>query len=138
MQHLNDVRYFWDAIENFSFDYDFYTYSGRTVDDRGHIKKSFTHSTIRGSLQSSNGYSKTRDKSGATVEGSFNFYCKSIYKFNIDDFIRTQEGQWLICVAVTEPYGEWGVRAGTFVMTDLYHQKELSDYLDTLNGVNEI
>lgn len=138
MEHLNDVRYFWDAIENFSFDYDFYTFSGRSVDEKGKVIKTFTHSTIRGSLQSYGGYAKSKDKSGATTSGTFKFFCKSIYKFNIDDFIRTQDGQWLICVAIDEPYSEWGVRAGSFQMTDLYHHKDLADYIKTLSGEYEI
>lgn len=138
MQHLNDVRYFWDAIENFSFDYDFYTFSGKSVNDKGKVIKTFTHSTIRGSLQSAGGYKKSKDKSGATVAATFKFYCKSIYKFNIDDFICTQDGQWLICTEVPEPYSEWGVRAGVFEMTDLYHHKDLADYIKTLNGENQI
>lgn len=138
MQHLNDVKYFWDAIEHFSFAHDFYTFSGRTVDERGRVKKSYTHSKIVGSLQSYGGYKKNTDKSGNTVGATFRFFCKSIYKFNVDDFIKTQEGTWLICTEVTEPYSEWGVRAGTFVMTDLYAHKELQDYVNTLEGRTEI
>lgn len=138
MDHNIDVKYFWDAIEAFSFNYEFYTYSGRTVDNLGHVIKTFEKSTIRGSLQSDHGYKKTRDKAGSTAEGTFNFYCESIYRFNIDDFIKTPQGQWLICTSVTEPYDEYGVRAGVFVMTDLYHHKQLADYLNTLAGKNKI
>lgn len=134
MQHLNDTKFFWDAIEAFSFDYDFYTNSGRKVDSLGHIRKMYTKKTIRGSLQSSQGYKKSKSVEGATVSATFNFYCKSLYKFDVDDFIKTPQGQWLICVAVTEPYDEYGVRAGTFEMTDLYHHKELLDYINYSEG----
>ena len=138
MNHEIDVKYFWDAIDAFSFDYDFYTYSGRTVDELGHVKKTYEKAVINGSLQANDGYKKSKNKAGSTVTASFNFYCKSLYKFSVDDFIKTEEGQWLICTGVTEPYNEYGVRAGTFEMTDLYHHKELSDYLDTLSGKNKI
>ena len=138
INHNIDVKYFWDAIEYFSFEYEFYTYSGRKVDALGHVKKTYTKSTIIGSLQSAGGFHKNKNKDGSTVSASFNFYCKSIYRFSVDDFIKTPQGQWLICVGVSEPYDEYGVRAGQFEMTDLYHHKELSDYLDTLEGKNEI
>jgi hypothetical protein len=133
-QHSIDTKYFWDAIEYFSFDYEFYTMTGVSVDKLGHVKKAFTKSTIRGSLQSAGGFKKAKDKSGSTVSASFNFYCKSIYRVNVDDFIKTADGQWLICTGVEEPYDEYGVRACSFEMTDLYNHKDLQDYLAYLSG----
>lgn len=139
IRHTNDVQYFWDAIEQFSFDYEFYTLSGVTkVDELGNRVLQYTKSTIRGSLQASGGYSKAKDKSGATTSATFKFYCESKYQFHIDDFIKTDGGEWLICTGVDEPYSEWGVRSGTFAMTDLSHHKELAAYVKYLNGEESV
>lgn len=132
--HVIPTTYFWDAIEAFSFNYVFYTYTKREVNALGKVIKKYDKSTIRGSLQAESGFTKQRDKSGSTVSATFKFYCKSIYRVNVDDFIQMPNGQFLICTGVTEPYDEYGVRAASFSMTDLSNHKDLQEYIDFLEG----
>lgn len=133
--HQIPVTWFWDAIDEFELqDYDIYTVTGQTVDDRHMAIKDYTKSVIRGSLQSQSGYRKTKSKEGSTISATFRFYCKSLYHINTDDFIMLKDGTLLICTAVDEPYDEWGVRSATLEMTQLYMHRDLQQYLKRVSG----
>ena len=84
--HLIDPSYFYDAIEEFAFDYDIYVKTGEVQDEYFRAKMTFEKKTIRGSLQTQ-GLSLNQTKTGNTQTNEYNFYCKSLYRINIGDFI---------------------------------------------------
>ena len=137
--HQIPVTYFWDAIDEFELkDYDIYVVVGQTMNDRHMTEKTYQKSVIRGSLQTSGGYRKSKNKQGSTTAATFRFYCKSLYQINLDDFIMLEDGTLLICTAVDEPYNEWGVRAATLEMTQLYMHRDLEKYIKTLSGEDPV
>lgn len=129
--HLIDPTYFYEAIEEFAFDYDMYVADKKSVDERGRIVRTFLKTTIRGSLQSQ-GTSINRSKEGNTESMSYNFYCKSLYRININDFIY-YKGRWLICNSVQD-YDEWGVREATLNMVNLNNYKDFKEWLNYIEG----
>lgn len=137
--HQIPVTYFWDAIDEFELqDYDIYVVVGQTQNDRHMTEKQYEKSVIRGSLQSQQGFKKSKDKAGSTVSATFRFFCKSKYQINLDDIIMLSDGTLLICTSIDEPYDEWGVRAATLEMTQLYMQRDLQKYLKTLSGEDPV
>ena len=86
INHVIDPTYFYDAIEEFAFNYTIYVETGKVVNDYGRYTITYTTNTIRGSLQSQ-GTSLNQSKNGNTVESKYNFYCKSLYRINIGDII---------------------------------------------------
>lgn len=129
--HLVDPTYFFDAIEEFAFDYDMYVEKGKEVDERGRIKKSFMKTTIRGSLQSQ-GTTINRSKQGNYEEMQYNFYCKSLYRINIGDFIF-YKNRWLIVNSVQD-YDEWGCRSASLSMVNLNNYKDFMEWLKYQEG----
>ena len=129
--HLIDPSYFYDAIEEFAFDYDVYVKTGETQDEYYRTKASFQKQTIRGSLQTS-GLSLTQSKTGNTQTNEYNFYCKSLYRIGIGDFIF-YKGQWLHVDSVHE-YDEWGVREAHLTMVQLSSYKDLEEYVKYIEG----
>ena len=129
--HLIDPSYFYDAIEEFAFDYDIYVKTGETQDDYFRTKMTFEKQTIRGSLQTQ-GLSLNQSKAGNTQTNEYNFYCKSLYRINIGDFIF-YKGQWLHVDSVHE-YDEWGVREAHLTMVQLSSYKDLEEYVKYLEG----
>lgn len=129
--HLIDPSYFYDAIEMFAFDYDIYVVVGRDIDESHRYVYKYEKHTIRGSLQTK-GLSLTQSKTGNTQTNSYDFYCKSLYRINIGDFIH-YKNIWLHCNSVHE-YDEWGVREASLEMVQLTGYKDLADYVKYLDG----
>jgi hypothetical protein len=129
--HVIDPTYFYDAIEEFAFDYDWYPSNGTAVDDMGRVTRSFEKSTIRGSLQSQ-GSALTQNTSLNTENMQYEFYCKSLYRIQIGDFIF-YKGRWLHCEGVHD-YDEWGVRHATMKMVNLSNYHDFQEYLQYING----
>lgn len=129
--HLIDPSYFYDAIEQFAFNYDIYIQSEEIRDE--YFRTTFTYSKqlIRGSLQTQ-GLNINRSKHGNTNQNEYNFYCKSLYRINIGDFIY-YKNQWLLCDSVHE-YDEWGVREAHLTMVQLTAYKDLLEYVKYING----
>lgn len=129
--HIIDPTFFFDAIEEFSFDYDIYVKTGKTIDDRGYSVGGFTKEKIRGSLQPT-GVSVTRSKSGNIITKDHEFYCKALYRIDIGDILE-YKGNYYICTGVSE-YDEYGVRSASLKLTTLTAQKDLDAYLKYING----
>lgn len=130
--HVIDPTFFYDAIEQFAFDYDIYIVADEDFDDYGNKITQFSKETIRGSLQSQ-GLRIIRSKEGNRQEMRYEFYCKSLYRINIGDFIH-YKNKWLY-VDSTHDYDEYGVRSATLKMVQLSSYKDLQEYVKYLQGV---
>lgn len=129
--HLIDPSYFYDAIEQFAFDYDIFILTAETTDEFYRKKYSYEKKTIRGSLQTQ-GLSLSQSKTGSIQTNEYNFYCKSLYRISIGDFIF-YKGQWLHVDSVHE-YDEWGVREAHLTMVQLSSYRDLEEYVKYING----
>lgn len=129
--HVLDPTYFYDAIEMFAFNYDWYVTDNFIIDDLGRKITKFKKETIRGSLQS-RGTEYSQKLSGNIENMSYEFFCKSIYRINVGDFIFYKD-RWLI-VTFVQDYDEWGVRNCKLNMINLNNYKDLQDYIKYLNG----
>ena len=129
--HVVDPTYFFDAIEEFSFDYDAYIVTDTNNDEYGRITFTYEKQTIRGSLQSQ-GKRVIRDKAGNTEEMIYRFYCKSLYRINNGDFIF-YKNRYLL-VTNTDDYDEWGVRSAELKMVQLTDYRDLYEYVKYING----
>ena len=129
--HLVDPFYFYDAIEEFAFDFDLFRVKGIKIDEMGRRVTKFEKTTIRGSLQSQ-GNTLNQGEEGNTHRMSYNFYCKSLYRINIGDFIF-YKNRWLHVNSVRE-YDEWGVRSCSLNMVQLTNYRDLAEYVKYLEG----
>lgn len=132
INHVIDPSYFYDAIEQFAFDYDIYVQTEKDdIDDYGNAKYTFSKETIRGSLQP-HGSRQVQKKEGNSVESEFKFYCKSLYRINIGDVIF-HNNEWLRCYD-SQNYDEYGVREASLRSVTLSKYRDLADYVNYLNG----
>ena len=129
--HLIDPTYFYDAIEEFSFNYDIYIVVSITQDERGLEKYTYQKQTIRGSLQSS-GLTEEKKKEGTIDSKSYKFYCKSLYRINVGDIIEYKNNYYR-CDSVQD-YDEFGVRECSLSMIQLTAYRDLLAYIKYLNG----
>ena len=129
---LVDPTWFFDAIDEFEFAYDWYANNGYTMDDMGRRKLTYSKQVIRGSLQPRTSTKNYNFQNGNTTNFQYDFYCKGFYRINIDDFICYKD-RWLKVDGIHD-YDEWGVRQCSLVMVDLNTYKDLKDFVDYLNG----
>ena len=129
--HVIDPTYFYDCIEEFSFNYNIFVVTGKTFDDYGNAVLTYTNETIRGSLQCQ-GVNLSQSKKGNTDEMKYRFYCKSLYRIDIGDILK-YKNRYLRVDSVTE-YDEYGVRECALTMIDLTQYRDLSDYIKYLEG----
>lgn len=129
--HVIDPTFFYDAIEEFAFDFNIYVVDKKTVSDSGKIKTEYTKQTIRGSLQSK-GTTLIQKNNGNTNTMTYMFYCKSLYRINIGDIIE-YKGNYLMCDSVRD-YDEYGVRSAHLQMITLTAYRDLKDYIDYIEG----
>lgn len=132
MKHVIDPTYFWDAIEEFSFNFLLIRVSGKKIDDEGYEVDEYSFESIRGSFQST-GTQLIQSKTGNTKRKGANFYCKSLYRINIGDIIYDRSN----CYRVDElfdDYDEYGVRAARMTMIKLVDFRNLQDYILFLEG----
>ena len=129
--HVIDPTFFYDAIEEFSFDYKLYVNTSKTVDDYGKRVLGYTLKTVRGSLQSQ-GSSISRSKDGNTDRKTYNFYCKSLYRVSKNDILE-YNNEYFICVSIQD-IDEYGVRSAVFKMIQLSQYRDLADYIKYLQG----
>lgn len=129
--HVVDPTFFYDAIEQFAFNYDWIGQSDRNIDDYGRLTFEYTNKVIRGSLQSQ-GVRLNQSKEGNREEMTYNFYCKSLFRIKIGDFILYKNR--LLRVNDVEDFDEYGVRQCSLTMVQLTEYKDLEEYLKYLNG----
>ena len=129
--HLVDPTYFYDAIEEFSFNFTIYTITNKTIDDYGNVKYTYDNAIIRGSLQS-DGTRLVQSQEGNTTVVKYRFYCKSLYRINIGDIIEYKNKY--LRVDFVQDYDEYGVRNCELTMIQLTAYRDLRDYIRYLNG----
>ena len=129
--HLVDPTYFYDAIEEFSFNFTIYTVTNKTIDDYGNVKYTYDNAIIRGSLQS-DGTRLMQSQEGNTTVVKYRFYCKSLYRINIGDIIEYKNKY--LRVDFVQDYDEYGVRNCELTMIQLTAYRDLRDYIRYLNG----
>lgn len=129
--HLVDPTFFFDAIEEFSFNYNIFVVNKNGVDDYGNTKLTYEKKTIRGSLQVQTKRER-QSKDGNTAEALYMFYCKSLYRIDVGDIIE-YNGDFLRCNA-THPYDEYGCREAALTMINLAAYRDFADYIKYLRG----
>lgn len=130
-RHIVDPTFFDDAIHQFDISLDWYVRTDKTVNELGQLINTYTKSTIVGSLQSK-GVKLTQKNSGNVEEMTYNFYCKSLYRIKIGDFIEYYD-KYLMVDSVQD-YDEWGVREASLIEVNLMQQNDLLEYIKYLNG----
>lgn len=129
--HLVDPTFFYDAIEEFSFNYTIYVVTAQTLDDAGNTVPTYTTKTIRGSLQSQ-GVRLSQSFTGNKAEQKYRFYCKSLYRIDIGD-ILTYKGRYMR-VDEVQDYDEYGVREASLTVIDLAQYRDLAAYIKYITG----
>ena len=129
--HVIDPTYFYDAIEEFSFDFDIHVVSDEDLDEYGNRTVSYKKETIRGSLQFDD-INLNQSKSGNTHSATARFYCKSLYRINIGDIIEYKNEYYR--VNSFKPYDEYGVREARLKMIKLTQYRDFADYIKYLKG----
>lgn len=129
--HVIDPTYFYDCIEEFSFNYNIYVVEKKEIDASGNDKRTYSKNLIRGSLQSQ-GVELRQSKDGNTKEMRYNFYCKSLYRIDIGDIIE-YKNRYLRVESVKD-FDEYGVRECSLLMVQLTKYRDLADYIKYLQG----
>ena len=129
--HVIDPTYFYDCVEEFSFDYNIYVVEKKEIDAGGNVKRTYSKNVIRGSLQSQ-GVELRQSKDGNTKEMRYNFYCKSLYRIDIGDIIE-YKNRYLRVESVKD-FDEYGVRECSLRMVQLTKDRDLADYIKYLQG----
>lgn len=131
--HVIDPTYFYDCIEEFSFDFNLYVLTENDdVDEKGYTISKYELQTIRGSLQST-GSSRARSKEGNTLRKEYDFYCKSLYRIKEDDILE-YKNNYYICTDINNDYDEYGVRGARLKLISLTAYRDLADYIKYLEG----
>ena len=129
--HVIDPTYFYDCIEEFSFNYTIYVVEKKEIDVSGNVKRTYSKNVIRGSLQSQ-GVELRQSKDGNTKEMRYNFYCKLLYRIDIGDIIE-YKNRYLRVESVKD-FDEYGVRECSLLMVELTKYRDLADYIKYLRG----
>ena len=129
--HVIDPTFFYDAIEEFSFNYDIYVIVKNGLNEAGKTAITFDKQIIRGSLQSQ-GEVLVQSETGNMITMRYDFYCKSLYRINIGDVI-VYKNRYLLCKEVRD-YDEYGVRSASLEQIQLSSYRDLRDYIRYLNG----
>ena len=129
--HVIDPTFFYDAIEEFSFNYDIYVIVKTGLNEAGKTAITFDKQIIRGSLQSQ-GEVLVQSETGNMITMRYAFYCKSLYRINIGDVI-VYKNRYLLCKEVRD-YDEYGVRSASLEQIQLSSYRNLRDYIRYLNG----
>lgn len=129
--HVVDPTYFYDAVEEFAFNFDWYPVKDMDTNAKGKLVYTYGHEIIRGSLQSQ-GTTLNQSEALNSENMEYEFYCMSLYRIHEGDFIFYKE-RWLRCFQVYD-YDEWGVRRATLRMVDLTNYRDFAEYLNYLNG----
>lgn len=132
MRHrVIDPTFFFDAISMYGTNYDAYLVSGVEMNEYGMQKSKFEKVEVFGSLQTQ-GTRLIQKTSGNVVSNQFKFYCSSLYRLRIGDFMA--HGTNLLHVIDMQPYDEYGVRECTLEMTQLNEHQDLHEFIRFLNG----
>lgn len=131
-RHVMDPTFFVPAIDEFKFGYEFYHVVGHGRDEYGRITTKYEQTTIYGSLQPETP-SYEQSPTGNMVTKRFRFYCLSLYRIDLGDFIHKGD-EWLRVNAPAMAYDEYGVRECGLEMVDLASYRDLADYVAYIEG----
>ena len=132
MNHVIDPTYFYDAIEEFAFNYTiYYKCKGDTLDDYGRAIPNYKKDVIRGSFQTK-GNDIDRKFEGNTQSETVDFYCKSLYRIHINDIVE-RYGNYYIVNSIHN-YDEWGVREATLTDMTMQERREFDEWLKFQTG----
>lgn len=129
--HVIDPTYFYDAIDEFAFDYKIYVVNDTEIDDYGKVITTYKQNIINGSLQS-DGVRERQSKSGTTQDKKYRFYCKSLYRIDIGDIIEYKDNY--LRVNFVKDYDEYGVREAELQVIKLAMYRDFADYIKYLKG----
>ena len=129
--HVIDPAFFLDVISMYGTNYVAYLVSGVETNEYGMQKSKFEKIDVYGSLQTQ-GTRLTQKTSGNVVSNQFKFYCESVYRIRIGDFMV--HGTNLLHVIDMQPYDEYGVRECTLEMTQLNEHQDLQEFVRFLTG----
>lgn len=129
--HVIDPTYFYDAIAQFAFNYNWYPLSGCTIDDLGMQHYVYEQKVINGSLQSQ-GTTIQQTADGNREDMQYRFFCKSLYRISVGDFIKYKD-RYLRVTSVRD-YDEWGVRSCVLQMVNLSNYKDFEEFIKYLEG----
>lgn len=129
--HVVDPTYFYEAIEQFAFNFDWYPIKDTEIDELGKRVLKYRKEKIRGSLQSK-GTRLNQNVNRNSEDMQYEFYCKSLYRISIGDFIF-YKNRWLRVFTVND-FDEYGVRSAVLQMVELNNYKDFKEYLKYLRG----
>lgn len=129
--HLIDPAFFFDAIEEFSFNYRVYTAVDKEINEHNQETYKYEERMIRGSLQPQ-GRKLSMTLNGNYEEMRYNFYCKALYRIDIGDIIE-YKNRYMRVDEVKE-YDEFGVRQCSLSMINLNAERDFADYIAYLRG----
>lgn len=133
--HVIDPTFFYDAIALFNMSVDWFSENEKTIDRYGELSTTYEHRIIQGSLQSQ-GTSLNFGADGNTEDMKYEFYCKSLYRIKIGDFLF-YKNRWLHVESVRD-FDEWGVRSAVLKMVNLTNYKDLEETVKYLRGELQI
>ena len=130
--HIIDPTFFYDAIEEFAFNYVIYHKDkGDTIDEYGRAKPNYKQDIIRGSFQTK-GTDISRDMKGNTTSEEADFYCNSLQRIHINDIV-VRNNQYYIVNGTTN-YDEWGVREARLKIISLEENRDFQEWLKYQTG----
>ena len=129
--HVIDPTFFDEALLEFNMSVDWYYEGDKTIDRYGDLTTSYVKRTIEGSLQSQ-GTSLSLSKEGNTEDMEYEFFCKSLFRIKIGDFLF-YKNRWLHVYSVRD-FDEWGVRSAKLKMVNLTNYKDLEETVKYLEG----
>lgn len=133
--HVIDPTFFFDAILEFAFDYHWYPCKGYEIDEMKRRVAKFDHKMINGSLQPQQSTIDFKT-TGNTNKLTYKFYCKSLYRINLGDFIFYKDR--FLHVDGVQDYDEWGVREASLTMVNLTDYRDFESYLKYLEGTESV
>ena len=129
--HVIDPTFFYDAIEEFAFDYTCFIVKDVEYDEEGNTIYKWSHQIVRGSFQRDM-TKRSKSKSGSTDSADSHFYCKSLYRLNMGDVIEYHHNYYMI--DGVNDYDEFGVRECELKMIQLTKYRDLCDYIKYIRG----
>jgi len=130
--HIIDATYFYDAVEEFAFNYTiYYKGKGDELDEYGRAIPQYEKSTIRGSFQTQGNRISRKLDGNIQTEGA-SFYCMSLYRIHINDIVE-RNGNYYIVNQITN-YDEWGVRKAELSVMTIQENRDFQEWLKYQTG----
>lgn len=129
---LVDPWWFYDAVEEFKFTYDWYIECRIEKDELFRQVVRYDKQKIDGSLQIQDTNLNINGSGGNTQSTKYRFYCMANFRIKTGDFIY-YKGKYLHVDGFHE-YDEYGVRTAELTEVNLNNYKDLQESIRFLNG----